>query len=132
MGMWKLYWIESDGLEDCFVVAKNSQSAKRIEKQMNGFNDEDLIVTKIMDIPNEFEEMANKKLQNSLSNEKHKKCTDISTIKAWPNYAEKWLLKELGAEYRIINGKEEILINDTVVSSEHIYSVGVKAMKEIA
>lgn len=33
MTKWKLYWVASDGLEDCFVVAKNSRSAKKIEKE---------------------------------------------------------------------------------------------------
>jgi len=44
--------VASDGLEDCFVVAKNSRSARRIEKEMNGFEGEDIIVTRIMDVPN--------------------------------------------------------------------------------
>lgn len=55
MSKWKLYWVASDGLEDCFVVAKNSRSARRIEKEMNGFEDEDIVVTRIMDIPDEYE-----------------------------------------------------------------------------
>ena len=33
MTKWKLYRVASDGLEDCFVVAKNSRSAKKIEKE---------------------------------------------------------------------------------------------------
>ena len=42
MNKWKLYWVTSDGLEDCFVVAKNSRSAKRIEKDANGFEDQEV------------------------------------------------------------------------------------------
>ena len=64
MRKWKLYWAASDGLEDCFVVAKNSRSAKRIEKDMNGFEDQDLRGTRIMDIPDEYEMIANKRFQD--------------------------------------------------------------------
>ncbi|MGF7531589.1 hypothetical protein [Bacillus paralicheniformis] len=34
MTKWKLYWVESDGYEDCFVVAKNSISARSVEANM--------------------------------------------------------------------------------------------------
>lgn len=36
MSKW-VYGVASERLEDCFVVAKNSMSAKRIEKEKNGF-----------------------------------------------------------------------------------------------
>lgn len=131
MSKWKLYWVASDGFEDCFVVAKNSRSAKRIEKDMNGFDDEDLTVTKIMDIPDEYEEIANKKFRDWSKKEKCNQHLDIDNLCAWPYYAQDWLLEKLGAEYRTIDGIKETLINDMVVSSEHIYSVGLKAIKEI-
>ena len=60
MNKWKLYWVASDGLEDCFVVAKNSRSAAKIEKDMNGFEDDYLTVTRVMDIPDKYEDIANK------------------------------------------------------------------------
>ena len=63
MSKWKLYWVASGRLEDCFVIAKNSRSARRVEKEMNGFEDEDIVVTRIMDIPDEYEEIANKKFR---------------------------------------------------------------------
>ena len=31
---WNLYWVESDGIEDCFVAAKNSRSASRLVKKV--------------------------------------------------------------------------------------------------
>lgn len=132
MNKWKLYWVASDGFEDCFVVAKNSRSAKRIEKEMNGFDDEDIIVTRIMDIPDKYEEIANKKFRDWSIKQKCNKHLDINNLTAWPYYAEEWLLKELGAEYRTINNQREILINDIVISGNNIYSVGVKAMKELS
>lgn len=132
MSKWKLYWVASDGLEDCFVVAKNSRSARRIEKEMNGFEDEDIIVTRIMNIPDEYEEVANKKFRVWSKKQKCNEHLNIDTLIAWPYYAEEWLLKELGAEYRTIEGERQILINDTVITPNHIYSVGLKAMKELS
>ena len=52
---WNLYWIESDGWEDCFAVARNSRSARCVEKDVNGFEDDDLNVTKVMRIPKNVE-----------------------------------------------------------------------------
>lgn len=34
---WYLYWVTSDGYEDCFVVARNAQAAKSLELNTNGF-----------------------------------------------------------------------------------------------
>ncbi|MCR1897963.1 hypothetical protein NSA47_03040 [Irregularibacter muris] len=130
MSKWKLYWVASDGLEDCFVVAKNSRSAGRIEKDTNGFIDEDIEVTRIMDVPDEYEEIANKKFRKWSKEQKYNEHLDIDTLIAWPYYGEEWLLEKLGVEYRTIE-EEQILINDFVITSSHIYSVGLKAMKEV-
>ena len=132
MNKWKLYWVASDGVEDCFVVAKNSRSAARIEKEMNGFGNDDLSVTRIMDIPDKYEEIANRKFRQWSKKNHLNSQLDSKHLKAWPYYAEEWLLKELGAEYRVIEGKKEILINDIVITSSNIYPVGLKAMQEIS
>jgi len=124
--------VAPDGLEDCFVVAKNSKSSRRIEKEMNGFEDEDITVTRIVNIPDEYEEVANKKYREWSKEHKYNGHLDIDTLIAWPFYAEKWLLEELGAEYRTIEGEEQTLINDTVISSNCIYSIGLKVMKDLA
>lgn len=132
MSKWKLYWVASDGLEDCFVVAKSSRSAKRIEKEMNGFENQDLRATRIMDIPDKYEILANRKFRDWSKKHDYNKHLDVENLIAWPYYADKWLLDELGAEYRTIEGKEEILINDFVITSDNIYPVGVRAMQELA
>lgn len=132
MNKWKLYWVTSDGLEDCFVVAKNSRSAKRIEKDANGFEDQEVQVTRIMDIPDEYEMLANSKFRDWSKKHDYNKYLDIDNLIAWPYYADRWLLDLLGAEYRMIEEKEEILINDFVISTNSIYPVGVRAMKELA
>jgi hypothetical protein len=51
MSDWHLYWVESDGIEDCFVVAKNSRSACKVEREMNGFDPDDVSATRILKIP---------------------------------------------------------------------------------
>mgnify|MGYP007135338631 CR=1 FL=1 len=48
MAKWKLYWVESDGYEDCFVVAKNSHSARSVEANMNGFDISDATAFKFV------------------------------------------------------------------------------------
>ncbi|MDR0841458.1 MAG: hypothetical protein LBN26_08790 [Christensenellaceae bacterium] len=132
MSKWKLYWVASDGLEDCFVVAKNSKSAAKIEKDMNGFDSDELSVTRIMDIPDQYEDIANEKFREWSKKHHCNQHLDQETLVAWPYYAGDWLLEALGVRYRIIKEKKEILINDTVITDESIYPIGIKAMKQIA
>ena len=80
MNKWKLYWVTSDGLEDCFVVAKNSRSAKRIEKDANGFEDQEVQVTRIMDIPDEYEMLANSKFRDWSKKHDYNKYLDIVSL----------------------------------------------------
>lgn len=56
---------------------------------------------------------------------------DINELTAWPYYAEDWLLEELGAEFRYIDGVKETLIDDIVYAPHKVYPVGLKALKEI-
>lgn len=131
MTKWKLYWIASDGLEDCFDVAKNSRSAKRIEKEMNGFEDDDLQVTKVIDIPDKYEKIANEKFRKWSIKNQCNQHLNIDSLNAWPYYAEDWLLKKLGAEFRFIDGEKQTLIDDIVYSPNKIYPIGLKAMKDL-
>lgn len=131
MSKWKLYWVASDGDEDCFVVAKNSHSARRIEKEMNGFNDDDLSVTRVMDVPDEYEIIADKKFREwSLENNCNTHL-NIDELTAWPYYAEDWLLEKLGVDYRYIDDHKEFLINDIVYAPGNIYPIGLKVLKEL-
>ena len=120
---WNLYWVESDGIEDCFVVAKNTRSARRIEIEMNGFEPDEVRATKITSIPE----------KTRASYEKRKKH-------AWPWYVYgKPFFRSLGAQFRIIDKKEEMLLLDVVYEVEEyipcsIYrrrSIGKKAFAEM-
>lgn len=132
MSKWKLYWVASDGLEDCFVVAKNSRSARRIEKQMNGFEDDDINVFRVADVPDKFEKIANKKFIKWSKENNCNNHLDIDNLLAWPYYARHWLLKGIGAEFRKVDGIDEVLINDMIYSANGIRPIGARAMKEIA
>lgn len=129
MSKWKLYWVISDGEEDCFVVAKNSRSAIAVEKYgcwiFHNFEDFDVI--RVMDIPDKYELMAKKRYCKTNVNED----IDINNLNIWPDYATDWLLKKLGAEIRVVDNKKEFLIDDMVYALGYVYPVGKRAMKEL-
>lgn len=123
---WNLYWVESDGIEDCFVVAKNSRSARSVEYHMNGFDFEDTRAEKIMPI--------------SPKVEKFYKRQKVYKENGWPWYVYgKDFFAELGAEFRTIDGKEQMLLEDVVYSVSDYrpceihreYAIGKKAISEL-
>jgi len=120
MSVWNLYWVASDGLEDCFVVARNSRSACRIEIDMNGFDHGDVNATKVVRVPKGIEKMFVRR-QTRAPKEHH----------PWPWYANRWLLGKLGAQFREIDGLEETLIDDTVYSGAGARPVGKKAIIDL-
>jgi len=101
---WGLYWVASDGFEDCFVVARNSRSAKRIERDTNGFGPA-LYVERVAPIATSVERAY------------RRRCTKDPALPCWPWYADHWLLMRLGAQFRAIDGLTETLLNDTVYTS---------------
>ena len=134
MPKWKLYWVESDGYEDCFVVAKNSRSAKSVEIQMNDFYSTDVVVTRILEIPDNFEVTANEKFRK-WSKEHAPQQVSNHNLHYWPWYADKWLLEALGAQFREIDGVDQVLLRDVVYSRRatgecYTYSIGAKALRE--
>lgn len=134
MSKWKLYWVESDGYEDCFVVAKNSRSAKSVEIRMNDFDSTDVVSTRIMDIPDEFEAIANEKF-SEWSKEHAPQQLNNPNLCHWPWYADKWLLEALGAQFRKIDEVDQMLLEDVVYSTEETgehstYNIGMKALQE--
>lgn len=133
MAKWKLYWVESDGFEDCFVVAKNSRSAAYVEISMNGFDKDMVKATRIMGIPDEYEKIANDRFRE-WSKEHAPEQVKKDDLCAWPDYARKWLLSVLGAQFRNINGEEQTLLQDRVYGRKetgevNTYDVGVRALQ---
>jgi hypothetical protein len=122
MTYWNLYWVESDGEEDCFVVARNSRSARRVEVDMNGFDIEDVTTHKILTIP--------KEIAKSYSNKRK------SEEPTWPWYAHDDLLEKLGAQFRVIKRAKEVLLDDFVYAETgggytRSRPVGRKAIEEL-
>lgn len=120
---WNLYWVESDGIEDCFVVAKNSRSARQVEIEMNGFELDEVRATKIMRVP----------VKVQLAYEKRKKHP-------WPWYVYgKAFFLGLGAQFRKLEGKKEMLLEQVVYeiddyipcSMRRSRSIGAKALSEM-
>lgn len=115
MTPWKLYWVSSDGYEDCFIVAKNSKSAVRIEVRMNGFHSSEVSSMYITDIPLNC---AQKYEQD------------------WPWYADNQLLIDLGAKRRTVEDTiQQILLNGRVYSQDQTgrwttYLIGFRALCE--
>jgi hypothetical protein len=120
---WNLYWVESDGMEDCFVVARNSRSACRVEIDQNGFGIEDVQATRITRIPHAVEVS----------------CAKTGNGK-WPGYVYgKRFFEKLGAEFRTVAGKHEMLLDDVVYTVEDYVpcsifrkrTIGQKAVAEL-
>jgi hypothetical protein len=115
---WNLYWVESDGIEDCFVAARNSRSACSVEARMNGFDLDSLNAVKILRIPKQVEDSYKK--------------TKSYRQKPWPNYVYgKKFFASLGAEFRTIDRQEEMLLEDIVYDVEEYVPCSVHKSREI-
>jgi hypothetical protein len=101
---WSLYWVYSDGLEDCFVVARNVRSAIKVDREMNGFEPGQIGATKVCSIPESVARWQQRRLEREGGS-------------AWPWYARDSLLKKLGAQFRERDGLEEVLIEDVVYAA---------------
>lgn len=102
---WSLYWVTSDGDEDCFVVARNSRSAARVEVEYCGFDSEQVEVIRVKSISLE----AIKKWKTRRSKD------GIKLELPW--YVDKWLLKKQGAIFRERGTLSETLIDDVVYTN---------------
>src|SRR6266850_2117546 len=102
---WSLYWVTSDGDEDCFVVARNSRSAVRVEVDYCGFDREDVTAIRVESIP-----------KGTLRGwEAHRARESVRQPLPW--YADQWLLKRLGAVFRERADLSETLIDDVVYTN---------------
>lgn len=99
---WNLYWVVSDGVEDCFIVARSSRSARRIERDDAGWDDDEVSAQRVLSIPRRIELAYVRRLSKGTS------------ILAWPNYADDWLLSRLGTATRERDGRLETLLDGVV------------------
>lgn len=115
MANWKLFWVESNGYENCFVVAKSSRSAKAVEIHRNGFNLLDVNAIQIMEVPEALELKAEKRFKE-WSKINAPQQANNPELHQWPWYADKWLLNELGAEFRNVGNEEQVVFRNMVYS----------------
>jgi hypothetical protein len=115
---WSLYWVESDGIEDCFVVARNSRSACAVEASENDFDLDYPTATKIMPIP--------KHVENSYQRQNRYKENP------WPGYPHgRKFFEGLGAEFRKNEKREEMLLRDVVYAVEEYAPCGIFRRRSI-
>jgi hypothetical protein len=103
---WNLYWASSDGDEDCFIVARNSRSAERVDVEHCGFERGDVRATRVKSIP------------NKLFHEWEKRRAKAQHCHPLPWYADDWLLRRLGAAFRQREHLSETLIDDVVYTND--------------
>jgi hypothetical protein len=121
---WNLYWVVSDGADDCFIVARSSRSARRIERDDAGWDDSEVSARKVLSIPHQIELAYSRRLSKKKS------------AHAWPNYADDWLLSKLGAATRDREGLLETLLDGVVYTRGSDgptppRSVGSRAVREL-
>lgn len=121
---WQLYWVESDGYEDCFVVARNARSACRVEIDENGFGAGDVRATRILTV-------------SAAARRTHRIEQRHSE---WPGYAHgRRFFEKMGARFRTVEGRQEMLLEDVVYEVEDFVpcsitrkrSIGFRAVSEL-
>lgn len=104
---WSLYWLSSDGEEDCFVVARNTRSAAKVDEDYCGFEHGYVAASKVCSIP---ADVASRWIK------KRKKEWHLFEL---PWYADNWVLKQLGAQFRERDNLHETLIDDVVYTQSN-------------
>lgn len=115
---WHLYWVESDGYEDCFVVARNSRSACSVECEMNGFDPDEVKATRIMRV-------TERAVRAYRRGKEFKE-------RPWPWYVYgKRFFEHLGANFRTIKGQEEMLLADVVYEVDEYVPCSMRRVRDI-
>ncbi|MCI8353095.1 MAG: hypothetical protein HFJ58_05900 [Clostridia bacterium] len=131
---WYLYWVTSDGYEDCFVVAQNAQAAKSLEFETNGFEWGMVKAERVIEVPERYDKIENY-LWIRWSRVNAPEQAKIPNIHKRAYYARHWLLEKLGARWRTIDGKDQMLLLDKVYAHDengesYTYNIGARALIE--
>lgn len=104
--VWNLYWVESEPLENCFVVAKNARSAAKHDEDILGLEPKDANATLVKRIPEEI-------LRKWATAEKkiHRTSDFFSFPENRLGYADDALLEMMGAEFRYQDARKITIIN---------------------
>lgn len=112
MQSWKLYWLTTPSTEeDCFVVAKSARQAASIDEDECGFDSGTVSAEVVLTIPKHIERTAAKRHRIWLRENGHEEEAEKRNIKVWPNYARPWLLKLLGAQEKVVQGRDVTVIH---------------------
>lgn len=114
---WKLFWVESNGYENCFIVARDSHSAKEIEIRRNGFNPLDVNAFQVMKIPDSVAKEAEQKFKEWSKINAPQQANDPK-LEQWPWYADTWLLKRLGAQFRKKGDEAQVLFDNEIYAKK--------------
>lgn len=131
---WYLYWVTSYEYEDCFVVAQNAQAAKSFEFEVNGFEWSAIKAQKVMEVPERYDKIENY-LWIRWSRIHAPEQAKVPNIHRKAYYAGRWMLERLGAKWRSIDGREQMLLLDQVYTHNEegeacTYSIGARALVE--
>lgn len=121
---WNLYWISYDGDEDCFVVAKNSRSARCYDASFCGYDYQYSTATRACHI------------DKATFSKAKARATKQGRKLEWPHHADDWLLRSVGARIRFVDEVKEVLIDGTVFTHNFEYpilprDIGIKNYKSI-
>ena len=106
MQNWKLYWLTTPSTEeDCFVVAKSARQAASIDEDECGFDPGTVSAEVVLTIPKYIERAATKSHRIWLRENGYEEEAEKRNIKVWPNYARPWLLKLLGIQEKVVQGR---------------------------
>jgi hypothetical protein len=109
MRNWNLYWVECPSPdENCFVVARSARSAAKYEEDCSGFDVRDCTASLVMALP---ETLSGRRLPTKSFSKRLPNLDDQVSPQEWPGYAREWLLKFLGATYKMRDDARITLIN---------------------
>jgi hypothetical protein len=103
---WNLYWVESEPLENCFVVAKTARSAARHDEEIVGLAPKDAKATLVRPIPDRI-------LKAWVTAEKRIRRTDdfFSASQQRLGYADDALLRMMGAVFKYQDARKVTILD---------------------
>lgn len=111
MSDWKLYRVTTPApLEDCWVAAKSPRTAARIEENMNGFERGSVEAEYVLTIPDEVERYALEDYRRELLGHTSEQAMRPDAH-PWPGYVDEDVLVRLGAEFKMLLGRQVTVIN---------------------
>src|SRR5215470_17359355 len=122
MRNWNLYWVECPSPdENCFVIAHSSRSAACHEENYSGFNPRDCTAELVVRIPGALSgrQLPSRPVRKSGTASNPGQDGGKVSEQEWPGYAREWLLRRLGATFKM---REDALV--TVINGKSYRTAG--------